>query len=297
MGIPSRDKKKVLVTGASGFTGRYVVDSLKARGFCPIGTSASSELDDPEFDLSDASLVNDLVSVVKPSYVIHLAAVSFVAHEDVSEIYKVNVLGTRNLLRSLSDLETPPRVVLASSANIYGNNEASVLSEEVAPAPTNDYAVSKIAMEYVSHLWEKKLPTVIVRPFNYTGVGQSEKFLIPKIVKHFRERAAEIQLGNLDIFRDFSDVRDVALAYCHLATESEVTGVFNTCTGITTSLRQVIALCQEITGHRLKVSVNPSYVRSGEVTSLVGSNRRLLEQVPSLTFRDIKETLVWMLKV
>ncbi|WP_247646423.1 NAD-dependent epimerase/dehydratase family protein [Deefgea sp. CFH1-16] len=110
----------------------------------------------------------------------------FVAHGDVDAIYRSNVVGTRNLLQAIKLAKHRPRaVLLASSANIYGNTDIDCIAESTPPAPANDYAVSKIAMEYVAKLYADDLPLIIVRPFNYTGVGQAPQFLLPKIVGHF----------------------------------------------------------------------------------------------------------------
>jgi nucleoside-diphosphate-sugar epimerase len=185
--------------------------------------------------------------------------------------------------------------LLASSANVYGNASSGMLDEGTAPAPANDYAVSKLAMEYMASLWFGRLPIIVTRPFNYTGVGQADNFLLPKIVKHFREKADKIELGNLDVWRDFSDVRSLVAAYRGLL-EAKPFGQFvNVSSGKTHSLREVIDMCRTITGHDLAVEVNPAFVRANEVKTLCGDNSRLKSLVPGWKTPELSETLSWML--
>jgi nucleoside-diphosphate-sugar epimerase len=227
--------------------------------------------------------------------VVHLAAISFVAHGDVDEIYRVNIVGTRNLLEALASAAQVPRmIVLASSANIYGNAQESPITEDTPPAPANDYAVSKLAMEQMARLWMDRLPVAITRPFNYTGVGQSEQFLIPKIVAHFRRGAREIELGNTQVWRDFSDVRDVARAYAAIVERKPVGQTLNICSGVSHSLEEVLETMAEIAGYRIKVKVNPAYVRGNEVAKLSGSNARLAAVARLSPLTSLPETLKWM---
>jgi len=168
------------------------------------------------------------------------------------------------------------------------------LNEKVPPAPANDYAVSKLAMEHMASLWKERLPIITTRPFNYTGVGQSEKFLLPKIVDHFRRRAAVIELGNIEVARDFQDVRFVANAYCRLLDADAVGQVVNICSGSAYSLTEVIRMMEEIAGYQIEVRVNPAFVRANEVARLVGSNRKLHELIGSLNIIPLQQTLRWM---
>ena len=207
---------RVLITGVQGFTGRYVAAELERHGWDVWGLG-SQPSDVPRYhcvDLLDGVALRGVIELVQPDAVVHLAAIAFVGHGDVDAFYRVNLLGTRHLLEALAHSPHPLQcVLLASSANVYGNATEGVLTEATPPQPANDYAVSKLAMEHMARLWMDKLPIVIARPFNYTGVGQSVTFLLPKIVAHFQQRASVIELGNLHVWRDFSDVRAVAQAY------------------------------------------------------------------------------------
>lgn len=282
---------RLLLTGASGFTGKHFSTIAVAAGYevCPLTA-----------DLTDAKAVQHQVDMIAPDAVVHLGAISFVGHADDSAFYAVNTVGTCNLLRALTKLNRPlQRVLLASSANIYGNCTQSPISESQPPAPVNHYAMSKLAMEHMAATFFASLPIVIARPFNYTGVGQASNFLIPKLVKHFAERALVIELGNLHVEREFNDVRIVCESYLKLLEKGEAGCVYNVCRGVTYTLQDVIDMLIDMTGHNLDVCVNPAFVRANEVHTLSG-NPKLLngiyelgdEQIPAF---DLRDTLSWML--
>jgi len=246
-------------------------------------------------DLGDPGQTAQAVAQVRPDVVVHLAGVSFVGHADVADVYNANILGTRNLLEALAGLDRPPRaVLLASSANVYGNAQAAALDEGVPPAPANDYAVSKLAMEYMARLWLDRLPITLVRPFNYTGVGQSLDFVLPKIVDHFRRGAAEIELGDTDVSRDFSDVRTVAEAYQRLVEAAPAGEVVNICSGVGYSLASVLEMLAGIAGYAITVRRSPALMRRNEVRSLVGSPEKLRRLIGPLPPIPLAETLRWM---
>jgi nucleoside-diphosphate-sugar epimerase len=151
-------------------------------------------------------------------------------------------------------------------------------------------------MEHMAQLWLSKLPIVIARPFNYTGIGQTENFLIPQIASHFLAKKSLIELGNLDVWREFNDVRDVTYAYAKLIEVAPVGNIINVCSGNLISLREVLDLATEITHHKIEIRVNPNYVRPNEVISLGGDSSLLRHYIPNWKPRALREIITWMLK-
>jgi GDP-6-deoxy-D-talose 4-dehydrogenase len=294
--------RRALVTGLAGFTGRHLAPRLEAAGYEVWGTLApgTAQRDDPLLrrhpwryaDLLDPDALQAAVADARPEVVVHLAACAHVAHSDPHTLYLVNVVGTRNLLAALARLDPPPRaVLLASSANVYGNARQDRLDETAPPQPANDYAVSKLAMEYAARLWCDALPIVIARPFNYTGVGQGDTYLLPKLVAHYARGDARITLGNLDISRDFSDVGDLADAYARLLDHAPAGQLFNICSERAYSLKEVLAMLARIAGYVIDVRIDPELVRGNEVRTLLGSRAKLRDLIGAQPLTPLETTL------
>lgn len=277
---------RIGVTGSAGFTGAYLADALAEAGHEAVAIRA---------DLTDPVALGTDIATVAPDAVIHLAGSAFVAADDIQAFYAVNQLGSFNLLESLARHRPGCRVLLASSAQVYGDAASGRVDEDHPTRPANHYALSKLAMEMGARFWADKLVPIIARPFNYTGRGQQDRYLIPKIVQHFRERRTVIELGNIDVERDFGDVRAVARAYAGLIGQADATGTVNVATGNPHSVRDVIAMAERLTGHRIDVVVNPAFVRANDVPRLVGDNGRLRALLPEWKPMELEATLAWML--
>lgn len=278
----------ILLTGANGFTGRHFTDQAKAAGHTVIPLDA---------DLRDPAAISAAITAVEYDAVVHLAAISFVGHADNTAFYAVNVVGTTNLLQALVGKGCAPTCVLvASSANIYGNCDASPITETQPAAPVNHYAASKLAMEHMARTFADRLRIVITRPFNYTGPGQGANFVIPKLIDHFARRAPRVELGNLAVEREFNDVRFVADAYLGLLANGKPGEVYNICTGKPYTLQHVIDTLSGLTDHQLEVQVNPTFVRANEVHRLCGSPAKLHDTIALPRTPSLEDTLRWMLQ-
>ena len=297
--------KRILITGAQGFTGQHLLDRLASEGNelhglahqATAGACHAALACEHVADLRDLSAIERVVAEIEPHQVVHLAAIAFVAHGDAAELYSSNILGTRNLLQALMKSKfLPDAVLLASSANVYGNRREGILAEAVPPEPANDYGITKLTCEMLAGLYAERLPIVTVRPFNYTGRGQSEHFIVPKIVAHAKARRPVIELGNVEVARDFSDVRAVVDSYARLLNApAAIGGLYNVCSGEARSLGEIIGLVQRISGHHMDIEVNPAFVRSDEVKVLCGSRARLESVIGPLSMPPFEDTIRWML--
>ena len=285
---------KVLITGINGFTGVHLEAYLSGKGFDVYGTVIDTSKQAKHFqcDIREKDQVDHVISSVRPDYVIHIAAISFVGESDASLMYEVNVLGTENLLKSLLKHEVrPKKVIVASSATVYGNQNKKVLDESLCPKPVNHYGISKLAMEHMAANYFESFDIMITRPFNYTGIGQEAHFLIPKIVSHFKEGKKVIELGNIHVAREFNAVDYVTEVYHKLLLSDVRSEVVNLSSNKPIKLLDVIEMMQEIAGYDIEVKINPKFVRDNEIDSLAGSTEKLTTTIGPIETKEFKITL------
>ncbi|MDH1008764.1 GDP-mannose 4,6-dehydratase [Pseudomonas nicosulfuronedens] len=286
---------RVLITGGSGFIGQYLIHELKERGAIVLGTSMGTKTDDlVPISLSDKEGLTRTIEEFAPDWIVHLAAIALVTHGDIQQIYGVNVLGSENLFEAVLAAQIKrPTMLLASTAGVYGNQNVEYLSEELAYNPSNHYSYSKMVMEMLAKQYSDDIKIHIVRPFNIIGSGQAESFLIPKIVRHFVDRAPELKLGNINSVRDYVDVHRCAWMVAELMSRNHQDPfTVNLCSGRGWTGYDVLDCLTEISGYRPSIEVSDKFVRKNEVWRLVGDHHRLhelLQANPKLP--DLKQIL------
>ena len=283
---------KALVTGADGFVGHHLLEHLRAQRDDAIGV-------DRECDVTDATSVLAVLESVRPEAIYHLAALTDVgaSWSNPVEYTRVNVLGTKNVLDAATHVVPTARVVLVSSADVYGvvRPEDLPLVETFRVAPANPYASSKVEAEHVGHdaVRERGQAVVIARPFNHLGAGQSTEFVVPAIVNRLLQALAdgadEIVVGDLSTRRDFSDVRDVVRAY-RLLIKSGVGGeVYNIASGIDVSLFDIAQRLIAAIAPHMRLVTDESLIRPVEVPVSCGSYDKLLRATkwrPTITLDE-----------
>jgi len=292
--MASLTDKRVLITGITGFTGLHLENELNKKGYDVFGTtlSVSKKKNHYECDILKLDELRSIVEKVKPNYVFHLAAISFVKHKNISKIYEVNIEGTLNLMKALEALQIKPKkIVVASSASVYGNI-GSELSEEMCPKPVNHYGNSKLAMEHMVANYFNQYKIILTRPFNYTGKGHADHFLVPKIVGHFKAKKKKIALGNINTFREYNDIGFLVDCYCRLMLSDFDSGVVNIASGNTHSINEILTTMKELSDMDMSVEINPAFVRKNEIIELKGSSKRLEGIIGVLNQeRGLKDTL------
>lgn len=269
---------KILLTGYSGFTGQHF---LRLAPCAPLATSEGEPI-----DLLDRAQLAKRVEELQPEAVVHLAAQTFVpdSFADPHATFEVNVTGTLNLLSALAASGFKGRLLYVSSAEVYGlvPPEDLPLREAHALRPRNPYAASKVAAEALvfQHSQTSTFETVIARPFNQLGSGQRDSFAIPNFAKQIIQikrggRPPKIEVGDIDVTRDFSDIRDTVRAYALLLERGENGQVYNICSGKEQSVRSMLERLLATAGIEAEVAQDPSRIRPSEQKRVVGSHEKL----------------------
>ena len=295
-------EKKILITGASGFIGKYVLKKIKDNDLDFLAIDAQKVLDVSSenqrvISLLDKENLGEVIKLYKPNVIVHLAAIALVTHKNTGEIYNVNVQGTENLLESAQNYcDKNTRVILASTAGVYGNQNVDKYGENLTYNPANHYSYSKMITEYISKQYKEDLDIVTIRPFNIIGVGQSEKFLVPKLVEHFADKKEKLSVGNISSFRDYVDVEYCAEVIMELISRKKLDfDILNICSGIPTNGEMIIQLLQEITDFKPEIEISSDFVRKNEVWRMIGDTTRLWEFMNNKKSQSVKDILVKML--
>ena len=259
-------------------------------------------------DLTDATGMSEIVRKAQPEIILHLAAASSVAQswQDPEPAYHANILGQLHLLEAARSMKNMPRVVIASSAEIYGRDghNGAAISEQAPLRPLSPYAVTKATQDlqagqyYAAH----GLPTIRLRLFNHTGPGRPPHFVASSFAKQLAEierglREPVMRVGALDVARDFSDVRDVAGAWHAAALHGRAGEAYNVCSGRPIAIRRLLEILIEKTGIEVEVRTDTALLRTGEIETLFG-DRRLFSKTtgwqPEITLEQtLGDLLQW----
>jgi GDP-4-dehydro-6-deoxy-D-mannose reductase len=268
---------RILVTGATGFVGRWLIRDLGAAGHDAVGTPPSSEL-----DVTNQAAVAAFVASVRPDAIAHLAAVSYGpdARREPERAFEINEGGTRAVLSAAQARMTP--VLVVSSSEVYGVPAPEDLPlREGAPLRANQpYGLSKVAAERAVLEPDWGLPVVVVRAFNHTGPGQRRDFVVPALAARIALASLRgewaISAGNVDVLRDFCDVRDVVRAY-RLVVEALAAGdlpaerrIYNVASGRAVAIREIVETLAAIAGIDVAINVDPALVRSDDPPEIRG---------------------------
>ncbi len=272
---------RALVTGASGFVGRTLLDHLATEG--DVVTGLSRATGGPE--ITDRGAVHAAITGCEVDVIYHLAAQSHVptAWSNPIDTLRINVEGTQNVLDAAADAPGKPRVLVVTSAEVYGSVTPDELPihEDAPLRPNNPYAASKVAADAVAQqAWLGRGQDVIrLRAFNHLGPGQSSNFVCSGIAHRIAsaERAGtrQIDVGNLNVRRDFSDVRDIVAAYRLVAESGQSGQVYNVCSGNDRSIGDVANGLLALSDADLKLVPHPDLVREVDTPVVRGDNSRI----------------------
>jgi len=282
--------ERILITGGTGFVGSHLIQFLKAKTseIFVLASGASASSRDPEvehyrLDIRNRDEVNSVLRDVSPNQIYHLAGITTV---DISRsnprlTFEVNVLGAYNIFEAAMSLPSPPRILNVSTSQVYASS-GGILTEASPVDPDNPYAASKAMAELLLVQYRKSISGGIVtaRSFNHTGPGQPPNFVLPSIAKQFAEIEAglcppRLTVGDIDVKRDFTDVRDVVQAYIALLHKGRTGEVYNVCSGRAVRLADVIGKFQTICGKTVEIEIDPARVRLNEIAEIVGDPSKI----------------------
>lgn len=313
---------KILITGVSGFVGRHFLQYLSDNGIKAIvygvdiieptynitSYNGNIQVKFRKLNLLNREGIEELFNDFVPDYVLHLASFSSVAyswkHPDESFVNNTNIF--LNLVTAIQKYNINCRILSVGSSEEYGivsENEIP-LSEDAEIKPISPYAVARVAQEMLGKLFVNSFDVNIVmtRSFNHIGPWQDSRFVVPSFVeriKQIKESGNEngvIKTGDVNIIRDFVDVRDVVCAYFLLLTKGKVGEIYNICSGRGVELKEIIRMIADEIGVQVEPYICEQYIRPNDNPIIVGNNRKIRAELgwePTIPLKDtIKDMLV-----
>lgn len=307
--------KKAFITGIEGFVGSYLTNNLINKEYQVTGINfAELPVNFPKIpvhqcDITDKKRLKEILTEVRPAAVFHLAAVSSV---DTCEHYpetafEINTQGTFNLFEALYELEINSKIILISSCEVYETSKnrksKKKLNEKSIVRASSVYALTKICAEEVADFFVNRhgLRIAILRPFTHTGPGQSDKFVFPSVTKQIVEiehgkRAPVIELGNIDVFRDYTDVRDMVKAYELAFLHCAPGEIYNVTSERTYSIREGVETLIKLAQKPIEIKIDPEKVRQWGNQYLAGDSRKFRKATKWKPAIDFKTTLADLLE-
>lgn len=296
---------KYLVTGVNGFVGRYFVECLHKHepeadvlGIDITQGTMVADISYRQLDLCNSEQVDTLLNEYNPDYIVHLAAMSSVAQswQEPAKCFLNNTSAFLNLAEAVRLYGLNCRILSVGSSEEYGiYNEP--MQEIFNLHPKSPYSVARLSQEYLSKLYVDRFGTDIVmtRSFNHIGPRQSDRFVIPSFIKQLVaiSQGAENKMlvGNIDVIRDFTDVRDVVEAYYLIIKQGKMREVYNVCSGQGRKLREIIETTAELLNIKPNITVDESRVRPNDMLRVVGDNTKLKTQLGWKQKYSLAETL------
>lgn len=287
---------RALITGIKGFVGQYLLDELEKNNIETFGISRKEEIEENIYkgDILDLESIANIIRSIRPDVVFHLAGFTSVkdSWEKPDEAMRLNKGGTENLYKAIEQIDANIKVILISSAEVYGKPLKLPLLETDLVHPENPYSKSKLAQEEVARE-NPKIRTIICRSFHHTGPRQQPIFAIPSFAKQIAAIEASLQteilVGNLDAKRDFTDVRDVVRAYRLLSQSNKWGQIYNICSGKIWSMKQVLNTLLKYSKKDIKTTIDPSKMRPSDIPILQGDNTKIknnIEWEPQIPFEQ-----------
>lgn len=298
--------KNILVFGINGFVGKYFAQEFYNNGYeiygCSrIGNAASYDkcAEMRVCDLLDADQVKNVICEVNPDIIVNLAGRSSVgiSWKIPRNTLEVNVCGALNILETVRSCDMDCKVLLIGSSEEYDISNTPI-DESHSLKATNPYGISKLALESFAITYRERygMPVYFVRAFNHTGIGQTDSFVIPSWCKQAAEisrskKSGQLQVGNLEIIRDFSDVRDIVRAYRLILEKTDGKNVYNVGSGNGVKLRNILDYICGLSEQEITVTVNPKLIRPIENGYICCDNSLLRKDTGWTPEHNIYETI------